>query len=145
MKKNKLDLAEILYVACFFLFLFASDLTFIEHGSELSLWLMTFAAVLTISAALFPWLGVRWLRIPLKGSRFGRWAARLFQLASWGAFAAAMIQRWRRNLTPFYWWITFSSLLWALWLVIFIYNRYALDRGDTLNEKKGKIKGFEDQ
>jgi len=135
MKKTKLSFAEILYLGCFFLFLFASDLTLIEHGSELSLWLMTFAVVLTIATALFPCLGIHWLDMPPKGSRFGSWVWRILQLASWGSFAAAMIQRWGRNLAPFYRWIILTNLLWALWLLIFIYNRYAFDSGDTLKNK----------
>jgi len=139
MKKFKLAFTEILYLVCFFLFLFASDLAQIEHGSELSLWLMTFAVILTIAARVFPWLGVRWLRIPALGSPVGSWLAGILQFTSWGTFTAGMIQRWGRNLEPFYWWITLTSLLWALWLLIFIYNRYAVGTGDTLKDN-GSLK-----
>ena len=134
MKKPSLTFAEILYLICFLLFLAASDLTQIEHGSELSLWLMSFAVVLTITITIFPWLGIRWLQIPPIGSRTGRWLARILQFSSWGTFAAAIIQRWGRNLEPFYIWIALTALLWALWLLVFIYNRYAFPTDDTLNE-----------
>ena len=142
MKKGTLKFAEILYLICFLLFLAASDLTQIEHGSELSLWLMSFAVVLTITATVFPWLGIRWLQIPPIGSRGGRWLARILQFTSWGTFAAAMIQRWGRNLDPFYGWIAITSLLWALWLLVFIYNRYAFPTDDTLNGMSGLDKNL---
>lgn len=135
MKKKPLTFTEGLTLFCFLLFLFASDLAHIEHGSELSLWLMAFAVVLTIAATLFPWLGFRWLRIEPKGSQAGRWLAFVLQIASWGTFGYAMILRWGRSLDPFYWWITLTALLWALWLIIFIYSRYAAKSGDTLNHE----------
>jgi Na+/proline symporter len=135
MKKTTLTFTEILNLICFLLFLFASDLAHIEHGSELALWLMAFAIVLTIAAALFPWLGIRWLRMEPKGSRAGRWLAFVIQITSWGTFGYAMILRWRRSLAPFYWWITLTALLWALWLIIFIYSRYAARTGDTLDHE----------
>ena len=133
MKKTTLTFTEILNLFCFLLFLFASDLAHIEHGSELSLWLMSFAVVLTIAAALFPWLGIRWLRMEQKGSQAGRWLAFVLQIASWGTFGNAMILRWGRRLDSFYWWITLTALLWALWLIIFIYCRYAARTDETLN------------
>ena len=132
MKKSKFSFTEILYLLCFLLFLFASHLTQIEHGSELSLWLMAFAVVLTIAGTVFPWLGVRWLRIPPSGSRTGRWLAALIQIASWVTFGIAMVQRWGRNLDPFYWWITLTALLWSLWILVFIYSRYACRTDDKL-------------
>ena len=143
MKKATLTFPEILYLICFLLFLAASDLTLIEHGSELSLWLMSFAVVLTITVTVFPWLGIRWLQIPPIGSQGERWVARLLQFTSWGTFTAAMIQRWGRNLIPFYWWITLTSLIWALWLLVFIYNRYAFPTGDTLNQTSGLDKNLD--
>ncbi len=145
MKTFRLTFSEILYLACFLLFLFASDLAQIEHGSELSLWLMTFAVVLTFTARVFPWLGIRWLRIPPQGSRFGRWLAGILQLASWGTFAAAMIQRWGRSLAPFYGWVTLTTLLWAIWLLTFIYNRYACTTGDTLKRNENPINSHNQQ
>jgi len=130
MKKPAIRFAEILYLLCFLLFLFASDLAHNEHGSELSLWLMTFAVILTLAAAVFPWLGIRWLKIEPAGSRTGHWLTVMFQFASWGAFAVAMAQRWGRSLNPFHWWITLTGLLWAVWILIFIYTRYAFSTGD---------------
>ncbi len=125
MKKSALTFTEGLYLLCFMLFLFASDMTHIENGSELSLWLMTFAVVLTMASTLFPWLGIRWLKIKPKGSRSGYLAAIIIQFASWGTFAVAMILRWGREIEPFHWWITVTALLWAIWLLNFIYSRYA--------------------
>ena len=144
MKKPSLTFAEILYLICFLLFLAASDLTQIEHGTELSLWLMSFAVVLTITVTIFPWLGIRWLQIPPIGSRAGRWLARFLQFTSWGTFAAAMIQRWGRNMAPFYNWIALTSLLWALWLLVFIYSRYAFTTSDTLNKRNRLEKNLDE-
>jgi hypothetical protein len=95
---------------------------------------------LTIAATVFPWLGIRWLKIPHTGSRTGRWLVRILQFTSWGTFTAAMIQRWGRNLEPFYGWIAATSFLWALWLLVFIYNRYAFPTSDTLNVTSGHDK-----
>ena len=134
MKKPTPGLPEILYLLCLFLFLFASDLAHFEHGSELSLWLMAFAVVLATTIRVFPWLGIRWLKIEPAGNRTGRWLATFFQVGSWTAYALAMALRWRRNLVPFHWWITLAALLWVLSMLIFIYNRYALDAGDTLKK-----------
>ena len=136
MKKPNFRFTEILYPLCFLLFLFASDLAHIEHGSELSLWLMTFAFVLNMAAVVFPWLGIRWLKHTPAGCRTGRWLTAVFQFASWGAFAVAMGQRWGRSLDPFHWWITLTGLLWAVWILIFIYARYAFSTGDTLKSEK---------
>jgi hypothetical protein len=132
MKKRSFSFAEILYLLCFLLFLFASDLALIEHGAELSLWLMAFAVVLSIAATVFPWLGIRWLRIKPAGSRTGRGLAAFIQAGSWVTFGIAMVQRWGRNLNPFYWWITLTVVLWALWILVFIYSRYAFRSDDTL-------------
>ncbi|MFW5714302.1 MAG: hypothetical protein ACOCYU_06490 [Brevefilum sp.] len=136
MKKKTFFFTEILFLFCFLLFLFASDLAHIEHGAELSLWLMSFAVVLTMAATIFPWLGVRWLRIEPMGSRTFRWLAHFIQFTSWASFTAAMILRWGRNLQPFHWWITLTGILWALWLLVFIYSRYAFSTDDTLNHEE---------
>jgi len=136
MKRTSLSFTEILYLISSLLFLFASDMAHIEHGSELSLWLMSFAVVLTMVPTLFPWLGIRWLKIEPKGSRGGRWLAYTIQISSWGTFTVAMIQRWGRNIEAFHWWITLTGLLWAIWLVIFIYSRYAFRTGDTLKHEE---------
>lgn len=133
MKKNAFTFTEILYLVCYFLFLFASDLSHVEHGSELSLWLMSFAVVLTMAGTLFPWLGIRWLAIEPRGSRAGRWIAALIQIISWGTFGVAMTSRWGRNLQSFHGWLILTTILWALWVLIFIYSRYAFWTDDTLN------------
>jgi hypothetical protein len=46
-----------------------------------------------------------------------------------------MYLRLGRNLTPFHSLITLATLLWAIWLLLFIYSRHACNttpRGDTL-------------
>lgn len=125
MKRTSLHIAEWLYSLSFILFLLGSSLTHLEHGSELSLWLMTFAIVLTAATTLLPLAGVRWLRMERQGSRVGYWAAMLLQGASWLSFTRAMFLRLGRNLPPFHTWIIVTTLLWAVWLLIFIFSRHA--------------------
>jgi ribose/xylose/arabinose/galactoside ABC-type transport system permease subunit len=135
MKKSTLTLTEVLYLFCFLLFLFASDMTHIENGSELSLWLMSFAVVLTMAATLFPWLGIRWLIHKWHGSKTMQWLSYAFQVLSWGTFGYAMILRWARNLNPFHWWITVTALLWAIWILFFFFHRNKSRTGDKLYAK----------
>ncbi|MBW6465729.1 MAG: hypothetical protein K0B06_04430 [Brevefilum sp.] len=124
MKKTSLALAEWFYSLSFLLYLFGSSLAHIEHGSELSLWLMSFAVILTVSTTLLPLAGVRWLRLDQQGSRWGLGIAMLLQVLSWMSFFWAMSLRLGRNLPPFHTWITVTTLLWAAWLLIFIYSRH---------------------
>ena len=125
MKRPALHIAEWLYSLTFLLYLSGSSLTHIENGAELSLWLMTFAVVLTIATTLFPVAGIRWLQIEHRGCRAGYWVAMLLQGASWLTFFWAMFLRLRRNLPPFHTLITVTTLLWAAWLLIFIFSRHA--------------------
>jgi hypothetical protein len=125
MKKTSLAPAEWLYCLSFFLYLFGSSLAHIEHGSELSLWLMSFAVILTVAATLLPVAGIRWLRLDRQGSRWGVGIAMLLQIASWMSFFWAMFLRLSRNLPPFHTWITITTLLWSAWLLVFIYSRHA--------------------
>jgi hypothetical protein len=124
MKRKPLHIAEWLYSLSFMLYLFGSSLTHIENGSELSLWLMTFAVLLTASTTLLPIAGIRWLRLDQQGGRCGYRLAMLLQVLSWMTFGWAMFQRLGRNLPPFHTWITVTTLLWAAWLIIFIYSRH---------------------
>ena len=123
MKRQSLHIAEWLYSLNFLLYLFGSSLTHIENGSELSLWLMTFAIVLTAATTLLPVAGIRWLQMEKLRYRAGFWAAMLLQGASWMSFFWAMLLRLRRNLPPFHTWIMVTTLLWAAWLLIFIFSR----------------------
>jgi len=125
MKRTFPHIAEILYSLSFLLYLFGSSLTHIENGVELSLWLMTFAVILTMAITLLPLAGMRWLLMERQGSRAGFWAAMLLQVASWMTFLWAMLLRLGRNMPPFHTWITITTLLWAAWLLIFIFSRHA--------------------
>lgn len=125
MKRQSLHIAEWLYSLTFFLYLFGSSLTHIENGSELSLWLMTFAMISTIAITLLPIIGIRWLQMERLGCRVGFWAAMLLQGGSWITFFLAMFLRLRRNLPHYHTLITVTTLLWAAWLLIFILSRHA--------------------
>ena len=120
-----LKMAELIQIFCFLLFLLGSAVTLSEHGIELSLWLMTVAVVLSVAATVFPWLGMRWFKLERKGWLPGKWLAFLIQIASWVIFGFAMYQRLLRNLPPFYTLIICTMLLWAVWLILFIYSRHA--------------------
>ena len=125
LKRKSLQIVEMIYCLAFFLYLIGSSLTHIENGTELTLWLMSFAVVLTAIVTLFPLAGIKWLRLAPQGSRAGFWAAMLLQAASWLSFGGAMFLRLRRVMHPFHMWITLTTLLWAVWLLIFIYSRHA--------------------
>lgn len=101
MKRSSLTIAEIFYVLSFLLYLFGSSLTLIEHGTELSLWMMSLALFVSVSTTVLPWLGIRWLRMNQQGSRAGWWISLLLQFVSWLTFAVAMLFRLNRNLPPF--------------------------------------------
>lgn len=137
MRKTSKRIPEWLYIVSFLLYLYGSSMTLIEHGIELSLWLMTFAVVINLLTTALPWLGIRWLKLEKKGWRTGWWISIAIQIISWGTFARAMFLRLNRNLPGFYIFITITTLLWAAWLILFIYSRYALQTeqtGDKLND-----------
>lgn len=123
MKTAKNQIAEWLYVLSFLLYLVGSSLAHIENGTELTLWLMTFAITFSSATTLLPLAGVRWLRIEPRGSRWGYWIAMLLQVGSWFSFAWAMFFRLGRNLAPFHTLITITTLLWAIWLLLFFRSR----------------------
>jgi len=102
MKRSPLHIAEWLYSLSFVLYLFGSSLAHTENGPELSLWLMTFPVILTLATTSLPLAGVHWLKMEPKGWRAGYWAAIVLQAASW-----------------------VTTLLWAAWLLIFIFSRHA--------------------
>ena len=150
MKRSALTLAEIIQTLCFLLYLFGSSLTLISHGTEISLWVMFLAVLLSASTTILPWLGVRWLHIQEQGSQAGQWASRILQIASWGTYTFAMLMRLGRNLPSFYLWIVITTLLWAIWLLVFIFSRHVwsqpergvkLKRNETIkkpSEEEGK-------
>jgi hypothetical protein len=125
MKRVAITLTEIIYCFSFLIYLGGSALALIEHGTELSLWIMFLAVMTSLTARTLPWLGVKWLRIEKKGAQLGWWLALILQFSSWGTFSGAMLFRLERDLPPFYRWITITTLLWASWLLIFIYSRHA--------------------
>jgi len=148
MKRSSLTLAEIIQTLCFLIYLFGSSLTLIEHGTELSLWIMFLVVLISISATILPWLGFNWLRIKKQGSQAGQWVSRLLQIASWGSFAFAMLMRLGRNLPRFYLWIVITTLLWAVWLLVFIFSRHIWSQsngGDKLNRKDSLQKSTEEE
>lgn len=137
MKNSPFKLAELLDSLAFLLWLFGSSMTLIRHGIELSLWLMTLAVIFSLAIRVLPWLGIRWLRLEKKGCRGGQLLAIFLQVASWGTFAYAMFLRLGRNMEHFYTFVTITTLLWASWLLFFIYSRHACHpqkRNDTLKE-----------
>ena len=125
MKHKAINLVDWLYIIAFLFYLLGSSMTLIEHGIELSLWIMVFAVLITMVTTFFPWLGVQWLKQDKKGSPFGWWLSISLQFITWGTFGYAMYQRLVRNLPLFYNWITITTLIWAIWVLIFIYSRYA--------------------
>ena len=124
MKTAKLHPADWLYGLSFLLYLVGSSLAHIEDGTELSLWLMTFAITFSSATTLLPLVGIRWLRLQPRGSRWGYWIAMLLQVGSWVSFGWAMFFRLGRNLAPFHTLITITTLLWAVWLLVFSYSRH---------------------
>jgi hypothetical protein len=137
MKRNTIKIPELLYSFTFLIYLIGSALTHIENGAELSLWLMVFAVISAAATTLLPWLGIQWLKLEEKGWRHGYWLAMLLQAASWGTFGYALLLRLERNLPPFHTWITLTTLLWAIWLWVFIYSRHAFrpqQTDDTLED-----------
>lgn len=138
MKKSPFSLTEFIYCLTFLLWLGGSSITHIRNGIELSLWLMGFAMLTAFAATVFPWLGMRWLRLEKKGCPFGQGIATGLQVASWGVFAWAMFLRLNRSLPGFHILIGAVTLLWAIWLLVFIYSRHACvpkASGDKLDEK----------
>lgn len=138
MKKNKIEFPELIKVFSFWLYLLGSSLTLINHGIEMSLWLMTFAVVINVAVSLLPWMGFRWLALSKKGSKTGRWLAVFLNIASWGSFGYAMYFRLWRDLPRFYTMITITTLIWAAEILLFVYSRHSFTdgiTGDKLDEK----------
>jgi hypothetical protein len=137
MKKLDFSLPEFFYTASFLLFLAGSALALIYNGIELSLWLMAFAMAASLLTTVLPKLGFNWLRLKKKGCRGGWWLALVLQVLSWGSFAVAMFFRIMRDPLSFKYLIALTILLWATWLLIFIYSRHACQpesANDTLSE-----------
>jgi Na+/proline symporter len=136
MKPSRFSVPEFLYNLSFLLYLGGSSYAQAQNGIELSLWLMTFAMVISALTTVLPWLGFRWLKLPAQGSRFGKGAALFVQICSWAAFTAAMYSRITRNLPDFHIFITVTTLLWAAWMLLLIYSRHAFHpttSSDTLS------------
>lgn len=148
MKRSSVTLPEIIQTLCFLIYLFGSSLTLIEHGTELSLWIMALAVLISASTTILPWLGIQWLQMKEQGSQVGRWVSLLLQTASWGTFAFAMLMRLGRNLPHFYRWIVITTLLWATWLLVYIFSRYVCSqrtRGDKLKRNESFQKPSEEE
>ena len=148
MKRSSLKTAEILYTLSFFLYLFGSSVALIEHGTELSLWLMTLALLISASTTILPTLGIQWLRMNNQGSQAGRRLSLFLQITSWGTFSTAMYYRLGRNFPPFYGWIVITTLTWAAWLLLLIFSRYIWNQpgsGDKLNNNASLQKSTEEE
>jgi len=125
MSKTKLRIVELFYPLAFLIYLYGSSLAHIEHGIELSLWLMTIAIVLNLAVTTFPWFGIHWLRLEPKGCIWGWRLSLILQIASLASFSYAMLHRLWRSLPQFHTYITLTTLLWAAYLLLFIYSRHA--------------------
>ena len=138
MKKPSFSLPEFFYCIAFLFWLIGSTITHIRNGIELSLWLMGFAILISFAVTVFPWLGFRWLRLEKKGCQFGRWLAVCLQVASWSVFTWAMFLRLNRALPSFHTLIAITTLIWTVWMLLFIYSRHACQpkaSDDTLGEE----------
>jgi hypothetical protein len=137
MKRVNFSLNELFYTLSFLLYLAGSSLAQIYNGIELSLWLMAFAMVMTFLTTILPFFGFQWLKLKPQGCRFGRGLAIVIQILSWGTYGTAMFFRLTRELPKFHTLIAFTTVLWATWLLIFIYSRHACqakEPGATLNQ-----------
>jgi len=137
MKRLDFSLPEFFYTLSFMLFLAGGALALIFNGIELSLWLMAFAMAGTLLTTLLPALGFHWLKPKRKGCRGGWWLALVVQVLSWVSYAGAMFFRLMRNPLNFKYLIGLTMVLWAAWLLIFIYSRHACkpkSAGDTLSD-----------
>jgi multidrug efflux pump subunit AcrB len=123
MKPRAINAPEWLYGIAFLVYLIGSSLAHIENGSELSLWIMTMALAVSMSVTVLPWLGIQWLRDDHHVRKISWWIALLIQLSSWSSFMYAVYERLRTNLPRFHTWLTATTLLWAAWLLIFLFTR----------------------
>ncbi len=128
MNRKAIYIPDVIHGITFILYLLGSSLTLIEQGTELSLWIMTFAVVTSACTTLLPFLGVRWLKLDKRGSQFGRWAAWLIQALSLASFGYGMIQRLQRDQAGFQNWIMITTLLWGTWMLVFVYSRHAFHK-----------------
>jgi hypothetical protein len=136
-KQLTLHVTELIYILSFLIYLAGSSLALFEHGTELSLWLMTLPFVITFASTILPWIGIRGLQLDKAGCHGGIWLARILQAGSWGTFLYAMYLRLYRQLPPFYAMIALTTLLWAAWLLILLLSRRGCQPGqgdDTLIE-----------
>ncbi len=131
MKPSRFSVAEFFYCLSFLLYLGGSSYAQAQNGIELSLWLMALAMVISVMTTTLPWLGFRWLKLPVQGSRFGKGLALFIQIGSWLSYAAAMFFRLTRNLPRFHALITVTTLLWAAWLLLLIYSRHVFQPSKT--------------
>ena len=129
MKRLSIHVTELIFIFCFLLYLAGSSLALFEHGTELSLWLMTLPFVITVASTVLPWVGIHWLQLEKKGCRGGIWLARILQVGSWATFIYAMYLRLYRQLPPFYTMIALTTLLWAAWLLVLILSRRGCQSG----------------
>lgn len=122
MKRLSSHVSDWLYSLSFLTFLLGSSLAHIENGSELSLWLMAFAFVLSASTTLFPLFGISWLRAPRETELWKRTIINLLQITSWLSFSYAMFLRLHRDMPSFKLWITVTTLFWATWILALFYT-----------------------
>ena len=129
MKRLSIHITELIYMLCFLLYLAGSSLALFEHGTELSLWLMTMPFVITVASTILPRIGISWLKLTREGPQIGNWLARALQAGSWGTFLYAMYLRLYRQLPSFYAMITLTTLLWTAWLLVLLLSRRGCQPG----------------
>lgn len=122
MRRSPFPFASWLYSLAFLLFLVGSSLAHLENGSEISLWLMAFAFVLTAATTLFPLFGISWLKAPEIATPWKRSLVSLLQFVSWLNFGYAMFLRLHRDMPSFHTCLIAATLLWAIWILFFFYT-----------------------
>ncbi len=123
MKRSAVNTPEWLYGITFLIYLLGSSLGHIENGSELSLWIMAMALIITIAVTVLPWTGIQWLHDDHHTRQVSWWIALLIQISSWVMWGLAVFERLQTNLPGFHTRLTFTTLLWAIWLLIFLFTR----------------------
>ncbi len=125
MKRLNLEMPEIYYILFFFLYLGGSSLAHAENGSELSLWLVATAILLTACVTILPHLGIKWLKLEKKGCPGGMWLALILQIGSWGSALLGFVFRLRPNLIRFHQLLFLTTFLWAGGLLTLLMARHA--------------------
>lgn len=107
------------HLLAFALFFAGTSLAIIENGSELSLWITLFGALLSLTLHALALLGATRLSVVHKGKPASGWAVFLNILAIILA-AMAFFARFFLRPFPFYVLLSFSMLTWIVAFFLFI-------------------------